>query len=184
MSAARDALLARFRWVGGHADVWNIFRDGPALRIVVQALVEPFPSDRVSAVVGIESRGFLLGGAAAVELGVGFVAVRKAGSLFPGPKLSARSATDYRGQCSEFLLQREAVSPGDRLLLVDDWAETGSSAAAVASLLTAAGGELIALAVLVDQLSDHARAGLPAVHAVVRATDLPLAASEPSPEAL
>lgn len=165
MIEARDALLGRFRWVGGHADVWSVFRDGPALRAVVHGLVEPFRSGQVSAVVGIESRGFLLGGAAAVELGLGFVAVRKAGSLFPGPKLSAVSATDYRGQRSELLLQRDAVSPGDRLLLVDDWAETGSSAAVVAGLVSAAGGQLVAVAVLVDQLSDHARAGLPPVRA-------------------
>lgn len=173
MIEARDALLGRFRWVGGHADVWSVFRDGPALRAVVQGLIEPFRSGQVSAVVGIESRGFLLGGAAAVELGLGFVAVRKAGSLFPGAKLSAVSATDYRGQRSELLLQRDAVSPGDRLLLVDDWAETGSSAAAVAGLVSAAGGQLVAVAVLVDQLSDHARAGLPPVHALVGAADLP-----------
>lgn len=123
--------------------------------------------------MGIESRGFLLGGPAAVELGLGFVAVRKAGSPFPGPKLSAVSATDYRGRRSEFLLQRAAVSPGDRLLLVDDWVETGSSATAVASLVTAAGGQLVALAVLVDQLSDPARDRLPPVHALVGAAELP-----------
>ncbi|MFG2651295.1 hypothetical protein [Streptomyces sp. NPDC048436] len=71
---ARDLMLEHFRWIAGHANVWAIFRDAKALAVVV-ALVAPLRDERVTAVVGIESRGFLLGGAAAVELGVGFVPV-------------------------------------------------------------------------------------------------------------
>lgn len=173
MSEARDALLHRFRWVDGHADVWSVFRDGPALRAVVRGLVDPFRSTHVTAVVGIESRGFLLGGAAAVELGVGFVAVRKAGALFPGEKVVADSAADYRGRRSRLLLQRDAVQPGDRLLLVDDWVETGSQMAAAVRLLAAVDAELMGAAVLVDQRGEHAAADLPRVHSLVRADQLP-----------
>jgi adenine phosphoribosyltransferase len=70
---ARDVVLGRFAWIGGHADVWAVFRDAEALRTVVAALAEPFRAEGITAVCGIESRGFLLGGAVAVELGVGFV---------------------------------------------------------------------------------------------------------------
>ena len=61
---ARDLLLAHFRWVSGHADVWRVFRDGDALRGVVTALVDPYRDRGITALVGVESRGFLLGGAA------------------------------------------------------------------------------------------------------------------------
>jgi len=81
---ARAQVLGRFRWIDGHADVWHVFRDPIAFRTVVQALADPYRAAGVTAVAGVESRGFLLGGAVAMELGVGFVAIRKAGALFPG----------------------------------------------------------------------------------------------------
>jgi adenine phosphoribosyltransferase len=80
----------------------------------------------VPKVAGIESRGFMLGTAAALELGVGFVPVRKADGLFPGPKGVAEAGTDYRGNWHTLRLQRAALADGDRVLLVDDWIETGS----------------------------------------------------------
>lgn len=90
MSHARALALERFRWIGSHADVWKIFRDPGALAAVVRGLVGPFRDDGVTAVCGIESRGFLLGAAVAVELGVGFVAVRKGEGIFPGEKRLVR----------------------------------------------------------------------------------------------
>jgi hypothetical protein len=74
---AREFLLERFQWVGGHADMWPVFRDGDGFKAIIEALVAPFRGVGVTAVCGIESRGFLLGGASTLELGVGFVAVRK-----------------------------------------------------------------------------------------------------------
>ncbi|MEU5582701.1 hypothetical protein ABZ791_28285 [Streptomyces huasconensis] len=78
-TTARDLALQHFGWIGGHANVWAIFRDAEALAVVVAALAAPFRAEQITAVVGIESRGFLLGGAAAVELGVGFVPLGVAG---------------------------------------------------------------------------------------------------------
>ncbi|WP_329377152.1 SUKH-3 domain-containing protein [Streptomyces sp. NBC_01716] len=88
---ARDLALEHFRWISGHADVWAVFRDARALAAVVTGLVEPFRGEGITAVCGIEARGFLLGGAAAVELGVGFVPVRKGEGLFPGDKVEVES---------------------------------------------------------------------------------------------
>jgi len=105
MSEARVALLDQFRWVDGHADVWRIFRDAAAFRAIILALVDPFRATGISAVTGIEARGFLLGGAAAIELGVGFIAIRKAGALFPGEKMRTLTAPDYRGQQTELAVQ-------------------------------------------------------------------------------
>lgn len=173
MSEARDALLRHFRWIDGHADVWSVFRDAAALRAVVIALAAPYRSAGISAVAGIESRGFLLGAATAVELGVGFVAVRKAGALFPGDKAREQTERDYRGKLADLLVQRAAISATDDVLLVDDWIETGSQALAVKRLVEACGGQLVGISVLVDQLGEHARALLPPVRSIVDARSLP-----------
>lgn len=173
MDEARDLLLDRFRWVDGHADVWRVFRDPLALRAVVAALAAPLRSAEITAVAGVESRGFLLGAAVAIELGVGFVAIRKAGALFPGEKVSALTAPDYRGKQTTLLLQRAAVGADDHVLLVDDWIETGSQARAVAQLIAECGAHLVGVSVLVDQLHDAVRPSLPPVHSIVSAADLP-----------
>lgn len=167
MTDTRELVLSRVRWCEGLPDLWHVFRDPVALASVVITLADAFRHDQVSAVVGIESRGFMLGGAVAVELGVGFVPVRKAGALFPGPKFEQRSAPDYRGRETDFLMLSDSVGPGDRVLLVDDWVETGSQAGAVRQLVTRCGADLIGLAVLIDGLTESARPALPRVHSVI-----------------
>lgn len=107
-SHARTVALERFRWTGGHSDVWPIFRDPGALAAVVRGLAGPFRDDGVTAVRGVESRGFLLGAAVAVELGVGFVAVRKGEGIFPGAR-SPGAATPTTGA-----LARSCVCSGLR----------------------------------------------------------------------
>jgi adenine phosphoribosyltransferase len=171
-SHARDLVLEHFGWIGGHANVWPIFRDPEALAAVVRGLAGPFREDGVTAVCGIESRGFLLGTAVAVELGVGFVAVRKGEGIFPGKKVTRHSAPDYRGIRQELRLQRTAVGPPDRVLLVDDWIETGSQASAVRSMVEECGGRWAGCSVVVDQTAPARRAGL-GVRSIVTATELP-----------
>lgn len=170
---ARDLVLDRFAWIDGHADVWAVFRDAEALRTVVAALAEPFRADGITAVCGIESRGFLLGGAVAVELGAGFVPIRKAGGLFPGAKVTRTTAPDYRGVVNTLRMQRAALAPGDRVVLVDDWIQTGSQAEAVRALVAECGAELVGCGVLVDELTDQRRSEVGPVHALVRAAELP-----------
>ncbi|MGW0825119.1 hypothetical protein [Streptomyces sp. NPDC002845] len=68
-TTARDLALEHFRWTGGHVGVWAAFRDAKALTAIVAGLAEPFRDGQVTAVCGVESRGFLLGGATAVALG-------------------------------------------------------------------------------------------------------------------
>ena len=83
----RDAVLRCFTWADGHADVWRVFDDGGAFASVIEDLVAPWRGHDITKVCGVESRGFILGGAVAGVLGTGFVAIRKRGGLFPGPKL-------------------------------------------------------------------------------------------------
>lgn len=119
---ARQALLDTFRWESGHADIWRVFANAAAFAAVVRGLVAPWRDASVTKVIGIESRGFLVGGAAAMALDVGFVAVRKSDGLLPGAKLTDVTGPDYRGR-QHHLRMQAVLGPADQVLLVDDWAE-------------------------------------------------------------
>ncbi|MFE6777806.1 phosphoribosyltransferase [Streptomyces sp. NPDC057702] len=173
-TTAHDLALASFRWVDGHVDVWPVFRDAEVLAAVVAGLAAPFRGGAVTAVCGVESRGFLLGGAVAVALGVGFVPVRKDAGLFPGDKVVRESAPDYRGLRHRLRLQRSTLSTSDRVLFVDDWLETGSQAATVREIVEACGAGWEGCGVIVDELGDDARRReLGPVHSLLDASELP-----------
>ena len=170
--AGRRAVLATFAWSGGHADVWRIFADARALAEVVAGLAAPWQDHGVTTVVGVESRGFLLGGATALALGAGFVAIRKEGTgLLPGPKVVTTAGEDYRGHRHQLRMQT-VLGPGERVLVVDDWAERGSQALAAAELVRRCGARFLGLSVIVDGLDDHVRARLGRVTALVTADEL------------
>lgn len=170
--SAREALLAAFRWQGGHADIWRVFADEVAFRAIVDELTDRWRDSGVSKVAGIESRGFLLGGPMALQLGVGFVAIRKADGLLPGPKHAVVTKPDYRGSVHRLRMQ-QVLTADDRVLLVDDWAERGSQALAARGLVEASGATFLGLAVIVDQLDDTCSADLN-VTRIIRAEELPL----------
>jgi len=170
-AVARKALLDRFRWQSGHADVWRVFTDSDAFAAVVAGLAAPWRNQDVTKVVGVESRGFLLGGPVSLELRAGFVAVRKSDGLLPGPKLTTITDADYRGRRHNLRMQA-VLEPADRVLMVDDWAERGSQARAVRTLVEAAGATFLGLSVLVDQLDNGARLALMRVTALVAAEEL------------
>jgi adenine phosphoribosyltransferase len=154
--------------VDGHADVWRFFLDADLLRRVVGALSSPFQSERVTKVIGIEARGFLLGGAVALEIGAGFAPVRK-GGLLPGPKLAQRtSQVDYRGRFHDLHLQAIALGRRDRVLLVDDWIEVGSQAAAAKALVERARATFVGTSVIVNQLPAHRSGQFGKLHYLVR----------------
>jgi adenine phosphoribosyltransferase len=165
-----EEILERFAWVEGHADVWRLFADPALFGRIAAALADPFRDAGIAVVCGIEARGFILGGAVARELDVGFAAIRKGDGLYPGPKVQLHTEPDYRGKRNVLRLQRQAIRPGDLVLLVDDWAERGSQARAAAELVARCGGSVAGLSVIVDQLGT--REGLPPVHALVAADDL------------
>lgn len=173
VTTARGLALEHFRWINGHADVWAIFRDAKALASVVRGLVDPFRDEQVTAICGIESRGFLLGAAAAVELGVGFVPVRKGDGLFPGDKVTRLTAPDYRSLRHTLRLQRPSLGPGDRVVLVDDWIETGNQAVTVKGMVEDCGATWVGCSVIVDQLAEESSRGLGTVHGLLAARELP-----------
>ena len=168
-----EELLLRFRWIGGHADVLGLLSDAGFLERSVGSLAEPFESAGVTKVAGIEARGFVFGAAVATWLGAGFVPIRRPGSVHPGPKAVHVSEPDWRGRRVAYELQRAAVTDHDRVLLVDDWAETGSQALAARTLIEECGATWLGISLLVDQLQGDVRTQLEPVRAVVLSEQLP-----------
>lgn len=155
MSPLDDSAI---EFIDGHADVWALFHDGERFAMIVEALTDPLRSLGLTKVAGVESRGFILGGAVAATLGVGFAAIRKGDGLYPGDKVRASTTTpDYRGKTHDLRLQKSAVRPGDSVVLVDDWAESGNQALAARSMIEVCGGAYLGLSVIVDQLPPDRR---------------------------
>ncbi len=167
-----DDLVERLEYFDGDSDTLGLFADSTFLVRAAAALAAPFRDAGVAKVAGIEARGFVLATAVALELRAGFVAVRKPGSVHPGPKVVLRAPPDWRGQETALRVQRHAISPGDAVLVVDDWAETGSKAVTARRLIDACGGRYVGLSLLVDQLPADVRVALAPVAAVALAEEV------------
>ncbi len=127
-------------------DITPLLADGEALRRAVRAMADPFRGG-VDLVLGIESRGFILGSAVAVELGVGLAIVRKPGKL-PAETHAARYELEYGTDALE--IHRDAIPEGHRVLLVDDLLATGGTAAAGTRLVGDLGGRVVAASFLIE----------------------------------
>lgn len=149
-------------------DVWKVFLNPDLFRTVVDALSSPFTTTHVTKVVGLEARGFPLAAGVALALDAGFVPVRKAGTFLPGPTFTRTSTPDYQKREIQLSLQGDALRRNDRVVIVDDWAETGAHLLAATALVRETGAELSGVAVMIDQLADEVRAQLPAFHALTR----------------
>ena len=167
-----DELRSRLRYFDGHSDTLGLFADSDFLRRVAAVVADPFRDAGVDKVAGIEARGFVLATAAALELGAGFVAVRRAGSIHPGSKAELTAPPDWRGIETLLRVQRHAITPGERVLVVDDWAETGSKAITARRLIEDCGGRYVGLSLLVDQLPAALHAELAPVFAVALAAEV------------
>lgn len=129
-------------------DITTLLGDPAAFSAAVDALVAPYTAPAgVAKVAGIEARGFILGGAVAHRLGAGFVPVRKKGKL-PHETVRISYALEYG--TDEIEVHRDAVRPGERVLLVDDLIATGGTAVAAVDLLRSIGAEVVAAAFVID----------------------------------
>ncbi len=128
-------------------DITTLLRDADGFRVAIDALTNPFKDKSIDVVVGIESRGFILGGAVADRLGAGFVPVRKPGKL-PSKSVRESYALEYGSDSLE--MHADAVGKGQRVLIVDDVIATGGTARATASLVRQLGGTVYALAFLIE----------------------------------
>lgn len=128
-------------------DITTVIADPAALRAAVKQMADPFRDDRVDLVVGIESRGFIFGAAVAIELGIGFVPVRKPGKL-PYKTTAETYELEYGADTIE--IHTDAVKKGQRVLMVDDLLATGGTMAAACRLVERLGGEVAGIAFLID----------------------------------
>jgi len=128
-------------------DISPLLADHAGFSRVVGALATAAAGRRVDKVVGMEARGFILAAPVALALGTGFVPVRKAGKL-PGATHRVTYALEYGEAVLE--VHRDAIDPGDRVLLVDDVLATGGTVVATRSLVEACGGEVAGVAVLME----------------------------------
>jgi adenine phosphoribosyltransferase len=172
MDHFRDELVERLQYFEGHSDTLGLFADGEFLHRAAAAVADPFRDAGVQKVAGIEARGFVLAACVAVELDAGFVAIRKPGGMHPGPKAELIAPRDWRGNATMLRLQRHVIDEGDRVLVVDDWAETGSKALTARRLIETCGGRYAGLSLLVDQLEDVMRKQLQPVATAALAEEL------------
>jgi adenine phosphoribosyltransferase len=138
-------------------DVTTLLRDREGFRLVIDSLSMPFEGQGIDLVVGIESRGFILGGAVADRIGAGFVPVRKLGKL---PAKSIRVTYDLEYGTDSLEMHDDAVTSGQRVLIVDDLLATGGTACATVDLVRKLGGQVHGVVFLIELVALNGRSKL------------------------
>ncbi|RQW08660.1 adenine phosphoribosyltransferase, partial [candidate division KSB1 bacterium] len=128
-------------------DVTTLLQDPEAFAASVEAFLERYADEEIDVVVGIESRGFIWGGVLAYEMGAAFVPVRKPGKL-PAETIKAEYTLEYGTNALE--MHRDAIQPGQNVLVFDDLLATGGTAKATCELVEQLGGEVIGVAFLIE----------------------------------
>jgi adenine phosphoribosyltransferase len=174
MSAVADRVLRTLRAIPDYPkpgilfqDITPVLRDGGLLREVVTEMCRPFTAAGVTQVLGIEARGFILGGAVAAALGAGFVPARKPGKL---PWERATEVYDLEYGSDSLEAHRDAWTQGSRVLVVDDVLATGGTARAAGQLARGLGAELVGWSFLLEirALKGHERLKDALCHVVAR----------------
>jgi adenine phosphoribosyltransferase len=148
-------------------DVTTLLRDPEGFRAALDQVSAPFRDRGITLVVGIESRGFILGAAVADRLGAGFVPVRKPGKL---PSACVRASYELEYGTDSLEMHRDAIDNGQRILIVDDLLATGGTARATVDLVKSIGGVVDGIAFLIELAALNGRAKLQGekIHAVLQ----------------
>jgi len=128
-------------------DITTLLKDPQGWRDTIDALTAHYQGAKIDVVVGVEARGFFFAPAMAYALGAGFVPVRKPGKL-PAATVSVEYALEYG--TDRLQMHQDAITPGQKVLIIDDVLATGGTAAAVAQLVENVGGEVLGLGFLVE----------------------------------
>jgi adenine phosphoribosyltransferase len=128
-------------------DVTTLFGDAQGFKACLAQLTEPYSTVPIDAIAGIEARGFIMGGAMAEKLGVGFIPIRKKGKL-PWKTYAQEYQLEYGTDVVE--MHQDALARGRRVLIVDDLIATGGTAEAAAKLIDRAGGEIVGACFIID----------------------------------
>lgn len=128
-------------------DITTLLGDARAFRRAVDELVHPYAGGKVDKVAGVEARGFIIGGAMAHQLSSGFVPIRKKGKL---PHDTVRIAYSLEYGVDEMEMHRDAIVPGEKVILVDDLIATGGTAEAAVKLLQQMGADIVSACFIID----------------------------------
>jgi len=128
-------------------DITTLLKNAPAFRTMIDELTQRYCDKQISKIVGIESRGFIVGSPLAYRLGAGFVPVRKPGKL-PADSFEVKYNLEYGS--TSLAIHRDAISIGERVLIADDLLATGGTAAATVHLVRQLGGDIVGLVFLVE----------------------------------
>ncbi|MEJ6783930.1 adenine phosphoribosyltransferase [Aminobacter sp. Piv2-1] len=128
-------------------DITTLLGDARAFRRAIDELVHPHAGSKIDKIAGIEARGFILGGAIAHQMSAGFVPIRKKGKL---PHETVRIAYSLEYGLDEMEMHKDAVTPGERVILVDDLIATGGTAEAAVKLLRQMGADIVAACFVID----------------------------------
>ena len=147
-------------------DIAPLLANRAAFRVAVERLARPYRAAPVDVVVGIEARGFIFGAALALELGAGFVPIRKPGKL-PSDKISAEYELEYGADRME--IHTDAIAEGQRIAIVDDLLATGGTMVAACQLVSALKGEIAGLSFVIELTFLHGREKLSdwPIHALI-----------------
>jgi adenine phosphoribosyltransferase len=135
-------------------DVTTLLRDPEGFKLAIDTMAEPYRNQGISLVVGIESRGFILGAAVADRIGAGFVPVRKVGKL---PSVTVRASYDLEYGSDSLEMHQDAIHSGQRVLIVDDLLATGGTARATVDLVRQVGGAVHGLTFLIELVELNGR---------------------------
>ena len=128
-------------------DVTTLFADPRGFRMAIDQMLHPYAGLEIDQIVGLEARGFILGGAIAHQLSTGFVPIRKKGKL-PGATIEQAYTLEYGEAVME--IHDDAIKPGQKVLIVDDLLATGGTAEAGIKLLEKLGADIIGCAFVID----------------------------------
>jgi len=128
-------------------DITTLISNGDAFKYAVDKMIEPFKEENIDRIIGIESRGFLFGGAMAYILGTGVNIARKPGKL-PWKTIREEYSLEYGTNALE--IHMDAVKEGEKILIVDDLLATGGTALAVAKLVERLGGSVVGISFLIE----------------------------------
>ncbi len=149
-----DELVAAIRTIPDYPkpgvqfrDITTLLKDARAFRRAVDALVQPWAGSKIDQIAGIEARGFILGGAVAHQLSAGFVPIRKKGKL-PHDTVSIAYSLEYG--IDEMEVHKDAIVPGQKVIIVDDLIATGGTAEGAVKLLRGMGADIVAACFIVD----------------------------------
>jgi adenine phosphoribosyltransferase len=172
MTTVKESLLAAIRTIPNYPKPGILFRDittllgnPQAYRRAIDELVHPYAGTKIDKVAGIEARGFILGGAMAHQLSAGFIPIRKKGKL---PHETVRIAYSLEYGIDEMEMHKDAVQPGEKVILVDDLIATGGTAEGATKLLRQMGADIVAACFVIDLPELGGRKKLEALGVTVR----------------